>query len=85
MLKVNCITCKLEEIEDNYHCWCLAPKADRVLRHRFGQHECPVHKFKKECNKGDMECLNYSARFVNKYKIKAHKICSMCEQWGKMV
>ena len=32
MLKVNCITCKLEEIEDNYHCWCLAPKADRVLR-----------------------------------------------------
>lgn len=82
MVKINCITCQLEKIEDNYYCWCKSPKADRVLRHRFSRHECPVHKFKEECKDKKHECDKYTARHVNKHKIEAHKICSMCEQWG---
>lgn len=76
---INCITCKKEAIEDDYHCYCKEPKVDKVLRHRFSLHDCPVHIFKDDCKKATVwQCMKYSSRFVNKKKIEAHRICHAC-------
>ena len=81
MMKINCITCVYEKLESNKYCYCGYEKAEKVIRHRFSQHECPVHKFKKECKDKKHECDKYTARHVNKHEIEAHKICDVCERW----
>jgi len=84
-VRVNCLTCTKEAAEDEYHCYCRHPKVDRNIRHRFTQHACPVHEYKKECKElKSMECMKYSARFVRIHLIEPHKICGMCETWNKV-